>query len=1168
MCSSSPVRCHGIGSIVLTLLGLLTIIGVPVSRALAQTASTGALIVEVLDPTGRGIPGAAVEAKNQDTAVSRSTMTDDEGGFEFTLLPPGTYQITVLKDGYSRAQSTVTVSITETARLSIALKIASVAQSVYVHANIYGVQTDSATLGRVVDGDMVTSLPLVTRNYTQIAVLSPGVSAGVFNAGELGSGGMPLSQISGSMDGIFVHGARSYDNNYQLDGISVNDVQGSGSSSGGIPIPNPDIIKEFKVQTGLYDAAYGRFGGANITVVTKPGGNDFHGTLFEFWRNNILNANDFFLNEASQPRADLKQNQFGFTLGGPFLKDKLFFFGSYQGTRQVNGLAAGQARIACTATLRTPPLTNDRSATALGKLFGDRSGALGGVAVNSDGSNINPVALALLNYKLPDGSYLIPTPQTIDPTAPFASQGLSVFSEPCHFDEDQFSINVDYLLSSRSKLAARFFFANEGETVTFPGNGLNPLGNIPGFPSPFNSGYRVFSLAHTYSFSNSKLNEARFGYVRTSGNTTAITPLTWSSVGVTAGEMNDGNQLPSVQILGSLNMTSGYPRSFEQNSFAFSDLFSVIKGAHSIRAGGSLTRVQDNVNIVGLGSLALFLSWPDFLLGLNAQSNGTGTFSNVYGSLDDYGLFQRAYRAWEGSVFAADDIRVRKSLTLNLGLRYERFGQFGDDLGRNSSFDINKVDPNPPPSGSLAGYIVGSNFSGPLPTGVQQVGNTAGNYGDGQNTFAPRFGFAWQLPQLSRTVLRGGYGIYYSQPTGQAFFQSVFGAPFSDPRFNFGPANADASFQSPFAEPFPTPESFPLFAQYGPDAAASATIYAISPHFRPSMIQQYSLNLQWEMPEGWLWEVGYVGTRGTHLLRVRSPNQALDATPEDPVRGQTSDTLANISLRSPILGVAPDSASMVEAEGSSSYNGLEVSVTKRLTHGFQFLASYTFSKTLDTDGSDINAVSSGTVFPLGDQNSPQQRWGRASTDRTHRFVLSGTWDLPHPAHGIAGSILSGWALSGVMIVQSGSALTVALTNATNVFGISEDRAQLTGACSKSQLLTNGLLGTRLNDYFNKSCFTTPPIIGADGVGTAFGDSSTGIVDGPGQANLDLSISKLTRIHWPREGSSLEFRAEFFNAFNHPQFDEPESNFSSANFGVISSTAVNARVGQLGLKFSF
>ncbi len=334
------------------------------------------------------------------------------------------------------------------------------------------------------------------------------------------------------------------------------------------------------------------------------------------------------------------------------------------------------------------------------------------------------------------------------------------------------------------------------------------------------------------------------------------------------------------------------------------------------------------------------------------------------------------------------------------------------------------------------------------------------------------------------------------------------------------------------------------------------------------MIQQFSLNAQWELHEGWLWEVAYVGARGTHLLRQRSANQAGNATVDNPIRGQTSNTLANISLRAPILGVAPDSMNIVESEGSSWYNGLELSLTKRMSHGFQFLASYTFSKTLDTDGADINSISAGNTLTLGDQNSPQQRWGRASSDRTHRFVISGTWMLPGPSRGVEHAILGGWELNGVAIVQSGNALTIALTNATNVFGISEDRAQLTGTCTKNQFLTGGPTGTRLADYFNKSCFTSPPIISADGKGTAFGNSGTGIVDGPGQANVDLSISKLLAFRWPHDGASLQFRAEFFNTFNHPQFANPDVNFSSSTFGVTSRTAVNARVGQLGLKFIF
>jgi hypothetical protein len=305
-----------------------------------------------------------------------------------------------------------------------------------------------------------------------------------------------------------------------------------------------------------------------------------------------------------------------------------------------------------------------------------------------------------------------------------------------------------------------------------------------------------------------------------------------------------------------------------------------------------------------------------------------------------------------------------------------------------------------------------------------------------------------------------------------------------------------------------------------------------------------------------------------HLQRQRSLNQALSASTDDPIRGVTDDTLANVSLRVPVPGVPADSLQEMESEGSSWYNALEMSLVKRLSHGFQFLASYTFSKVLDTDGADINSTSSGNALTLGDQNSPEQRWGRASFDRTHRFVFSTTWNLPGPSRGVPRAVLGDWSLDAIATIQSGSALTIAETNPTNVFGISEDRAQLSGTCSKSQLVKAGSVESKLNNYFNASCFTTPPVVGADGIGTAFGNSATGIVDGPGQANLDLALSKSVVFNWPHEQSSLQFRAEFYNALNHPQFGDPDSNFTSPTFGVISNTAVSARVVQLALRFTF
>jgi len=380
---------------------------------------------------------------------------------------------------------------------------------------------------------------------------------------------------------------------------------------------------------------------------------------------------------------------------------------------------------------------------------------------------------------------------------------------------------------------------------------------------------------------------------------------------------------------------------------------------------------------------------------------------------------------------------------------------------------------------------------------------------------------------------------------------------------NAGTANANASFQTPFPQPFPTPEDFPLFPAYSPTSIT--TVHSVSPTIRTAITQQYSLNLQAEPRDGWLLEIGYVGTRGTHLLRERSLNQASSASVNNPIRGVTTNTLANVRSRVPILGIPADSLVEVESEGNSWYNGLEASVTKGLRNGLQYLASYTFSKTLDTDGADVNSTSAGTALTLGDQNSPRQRWGRASFDRTHRFVFSTTWSLPEPRQGLRRTLLGGWSVAAIATMQSGSALTIANTNSANVFGISQDRAQLSGKCSKAELVHSGSVQSKLNGYFDESCFTNPVIIGSDGIGTDFGNGATGMVNGPGQQNFDFAITKAVSVNWLKEGGILQLRAEFFNALNHPQFANPDSNFSSPTFGVITSTAVNPRVGQLALK---
>ncbi|MCI0389203.1 MAG: TonB-dependent receptor [Acidobacteria bacterium] len=957
------------------------------------------------------------------------------------------------------------------------------------------------------------------------------------------------------MGGIYVHGGRYTDNHFEMNGVTINDYQSSGASSGGIAVPNPDTIQTFKVQTGQYDASFGRNAGANVNLITKGGSNEFHGTLLHFFRNEALNANDFFFNRDKRPKPILRQNQFGGTLGGPLKKEKLLFFTSYQGTRQANGLAVG-----CRGSAFAPPLTNDRSAAAIGAMFAGRRGQLQGTAgpaILPDGSNINPVALKLLQVKLPDGSFLLPTPQVIDPSQPFDRRGFSSYSDACTFDENQFMINLDYLHTAKSRFSGRFFSADSDLVITIP------RASVPGFPRTTGNDFRNFSLAHNYVFSPRLYNEWRLGFHRTRATSKQAAPFTFSNVGISAATQVD--DLPVITITGSYDLGGSFPIDLAQNTYSIQDSLLYVRGRHTLKFGGGVTRTQDNFPEFRFNGTLIFLSWPDFLLGLNGASNGTGLFSNVFASVDFLGLPERALRIWDGFGYVQDDFKVSSQFTLNLGLRYERIGQAADKLGRNSNINPALLNPNPPAAGTLEGITVPANFSGgAIPRGVTQLDNDFGVDGDGQNNLAPRIGFAWQvLPQSSRLVVRGGYGIYYSRPIGQPFIQLISAPPFAQFRQAIGAPNAAATFADPFPQPLLSPGDYPRFFAYSPATALSQTV--IDNDYRPPIVQQYSLNVQTAFGRDFLLEVGYVGNRGTHLPRLRSLNQAGMASTSNPIRGVTTNTVANIPLRARYQGWVRQEFNEVETAGQSWYNGLAVSVTKRLNRGLQFLASYTWSKTLDTDATA--AAGAGTTQVSGNQNESRAHYGPSAFNRAHRFVLSYVYQLPGPQsrRSLTGRLLGGWAMAGVAVFQSGQNLSIGGTNSNNVFGITADRAQLAPGCTHADLVTAGSVDSKLSTYYKATCFTVWPVIGADGRGTDFGNSGPGIVRGPDQRNFDLSIIKRTRV---TEKSDIEFRVEFFNAFNTPQFANPNSVFGSASFGAISATAVNPRLIQLALKLNF
>jgi len=1122
-----------------------------VSQLYAQSAGTGALSGTITDQSQGVVPGAQIRVTRDSTGEQRTVVSNQSGAYTVALLPPGTYRVEVSANGYkAEVFQHVAVNVTETQPLDAQLLVGSVNEQVTVESNLEVVQTETSALGRVVGEEVVQSLPLVTRNFTQIIGLSAGVLAPVNDATALGRGNGGLSFTGG----FTVHGSRSYDNNFELNGSDSNDLFASGGNSGGVAIPNPDTIEQFKVQTGQYDASYGRNTGANVNLVTRGGGNQYHGTLFEFFRNNALNANSFFFNRIGLPRGVLKENQFGGTFGGPIVKEKLFFFGSYQGTRQRNGIATG-----CSVTYVGPPLTNDRSAAAIGNLFAGQTGALGGTAVLANGSNINSVALKLLQMKLPNGQYLIPTPYAINPGSPFAQRGQYALTGDCAFDENQYMANVDYSQSTKSTFSSRFFEASSNGNIPFTG------GATISYPTHQTNTFVNYSIGHTYIFSAALLNEAKFGYHFIHAAAQPVAPFKWSDVGVS--EVAQENSYPAFSITGFSSMATPNVN-IPQNYFEGRDSFTWVRGKHTLRFGGGIEHVAMDFKDFAINSTAIFLSVPDFLLGLpggSTASGGNGTpFSNVFGAADLLGLLDRQYRVWNGWGYAQDDFKVSQRLTLNLGVRYERLGDVGDALGRNAGIDPSKLNPNPPATGSLTGYVVPSNYKGTIPSGVTQLDNTFGIQGNHQNVWAPRFGFAWQiLPSSSKLVLRGGYGIYYTRLVGQQYLQLVTSPPFSLIRSVTSVANASASF----ANPFQPPVDFPVFPPYTP--TTSLTPRFLAQDYRPGVTEQYSLNIQTQLPKQLLLEVGYVGSRGTHLIRTRSVDQALNATPSDPVRGVTTDTVANLTSRLPYLGFTPNGLQAVESAGSSWYNSLEATLSRHLANNLQFIASYTFSRLLDTDGGNASLTQGGNVLALGNQYG-NSGYGPADFNREHRLVVSFVYQIPNflKDNKGFGKATGGWAFSGVTTFQSGQRLTISGTNSNNAFGITSDRAQLAPGCTASQLATSGSLESRLSNYYNTACFAPFAIIGADGKATAFGNSGVGLVNGPGQSNFDLSLSKRTALPVLSERSNWEFRAEFFNAFNKPQFANPDSNSSSATFGRILNTAVNPRIIQLALKLNF
>jgi len=660
-----------------------------------------------VDPAGAVVPGVTVSLLNPTTGQTQTTMTDAKGLYAFSLLSPGTYDVEFSAQGFktSRAMSVV-VNVSEAPDLDAQLETGASEERVPCQCQFS--ETATSSIGTLVDSKTITAVPLTTRNLTQVLSMSSGSTASVNNAGTLGAGSQSVNVNGNTATGTFT-------------------VDGAVSTS---TVPNPDTISEFKIQTSQYDAGYGTRV-PNTNLVTRTGENEFHGDAWEFLRNDIFNANAFFRNAAGQPRATLKQNQFGGTLGGPIRRDKLFFFGSYQGTRQVNGLDP----TASLSTVILPPLTNDRSAATIGSQFcpANKEPAAqsryltfaGGVQVACDGSNINPVALKLLQLKQADGSYLIPTPQTILSSGVNAGLGYSSYSLPSTYDEDQVLANISYLISRKHTLTGRLYHATANTQRAYSSDFLRSPETppTPGFPVTMHETNYITSMQLSSVLTSNLANEARMTF--TDNLSTPAVPglASVTSVGMTpANVLSPG--LPDITMRGSLggfqagNVYSDFLNG--SRSYSWSDTLSWTHGRHTIRTGVfALTQHLKSSNIgLARGRLA-FQNFTDFLLGMSAAQNGSPQgLSNIQsieanegmGPLGAVVLSQRFYHT---AAFVQGDLKAGARLTLNLGLRWEylppSFGE-AQDLG-NAWPSLLQTVPIPPASGTYVGMTVPSDYN-------------------------------------------------------------------------------------------------------------------------------------------------------------------------------------------------------------------------------------------------------------------------------------------------------------------------------------------------------------------------------------------------------------------------------------------------------------------------
>lgn len=1106
----------------------------------------------VTDPSGAVIPGAAVLVRNDATGVTRTVTTDRHGTFLAPLLPVGTYTVTMRARGFqTHTVQAVTLNVGEHRTLNATLRPGAVTQTVTVTTSNIPVQTTTAAQSTTVNGHQVRQLQLNNRNFEQLVTLQPGVSSSL--PAVVGFGLENTTAVS-------VNGARSSANNWTVDGADIND---SGSNATLLNVPSVDAIAQFTTERGNYSAEYGRSGGAQVNVVTRSGTNRFHGTAYEFLRNNVLQANSFLLNAANVPRPAFHYNDFGFAVGGPIIKNHTFFFVSEEWRRQ----SAPQTLL---GTLPNPQIltgnftglyTSGGSPVVLNAAAAP-AGCIVGDVISPSCFSTNAKAYVNNLY-----SRFTPSPATCknalgEPTIscfPYTTATQAINNYRQDF------VRLDQYVGQRIQLFGRYM--GDSVPTTEPG-GLFASEQLPGVSSTStNAPGRNVVVHAVITFSPTLLDEAAFNYSWGAINSTPTgifaNAAAFTGLNTSAFPYKDPyHRIPGISFSGLSGITGVaipvspyFERNIDKNVY---DNLSWISGNHSIHTGFTLSWMTKTENAVNPTN-------ADFTFrDTGAPTSATGVttpylpdFANFL--LGNASFYSQANRDivpdlhyLNAEVYAQDDWRATRNFTFDFGVRWSYFPTPTDSTGILNNFDFGLFNPALAPAITPTGVFPSGTVTPSNYTNGIIIGGVNSPYGQRVNPdyggdVAPRVGFAWDPWGDGKTAVRAGYGLYFDRTLNGIWEQNEFTNP---PFVNFASA-ANTSFDTPVPVAGLSPVSLHATG---------------SPAFETPYLQDYSLSVERELGSNSRLELAYVGSKGTHLLGIIDLNQvplAARTGATGCVAGGSATCPEEQAVR-PYLGY--DAINTIATFFNSNYNSFQVSYNRNVASGLTLGVAYTWARALTDNSSDRSSAPYNTYNFRND-------YGPADYQRSQVLVFNYVWLLPflQHAHGWVGTAFGGWQLSGITTIESGLPLTVfqftdpfncddivsggtACPAGTYPGGIGIDPSAVTPRPDITGQPNNG--PQTAQQWFNTSVFT--PAVGH------FGTSGRGVVYGPGLDNWDIALMKNFRVH---ERFNLQIRGEFFNAWNFSEFNGVSTFVGSAGFGAVTSV-FQPRTVQLAAEFSF